>query len=77
MPLKHLNLCQAEHVKNLEPLLEIPTLEELCVPPNSKNLEIVKRLPNLKVLAMDRWAFKAGQSPEEFWEKYEETKGGL
>jgi serine/threonine protein kinase len=54
---------------DLTPLGEIPTLENLLLPPEPKNIDALRKLPRLKRISY-RWDQKSrdvAQSAEEFW----------
>ncbi len=51
LPISDLYLGNSLNVSDVQPLADIPTLENLTVPPFARNIEALRNLPNLKRLS--------------------------
>jgi hypothetical protein len=69
--LRELYASQCPNVTDVAALVEIPTLENLTVPPWARNLELLRKLPRLQRLGFFARSRIPVTTAAEFWKEYE------
>ena len=75
LPLKSLHLAGCKNLTDVSALTNIPTLEKITVPINTRNIQVLHSLTNLQMLSYQinrTFPFVPDMTAEEFWKDFEQ-----